>query len=332
MMYILMDMIETCKDAGLVNILVIVKRAMNLIEIVVPIIAIISLIIILIKLISNPDNKKLKNAFRNWAIALVVVFLLPVIVNACMNLLGDNYSFGTCWDYVLQLDSMKKDSTYNNSKDKRPTNGFMVDPEDYENGVKEEAGNNSSNSTTSSNNNSSNPSINKRIYIGDSRTVQMKYFVVGDSASCSGDGLDWSIHGNDVWSCKGSMGLDWMMKTGIPNISSQISSGTAVIILMGVNDLYQEDNYVKYLNGQAASWISKGAKVYFVSVNPTDGGYSKLNTLIDSFNSKLKNNLQNITYIDTNSYLKNSGFKTTDGLHYDGNTSKKIYSYINSKL
>ena len=36
---------------------------------------------------------------------------------------------------------------------------------------------------------------------------------------------------NDVWSCKGSMGLDWMKSTGVPNIESSIASGNRVIIV-----------------------------------------------------------------------------------------------------
>ena len=66
---------------------------------------------------------------------------------------------------------------------------------------------------------------------------------------------------------------------------------------------------------------------------PTSGGYDNLNSSIDTFNSKLKSGLSsNITYIDTNNYMKKNGFTATDGLHYDSATSKKVYNYINSHL
>ena len=102
---------------------------------------------------------------------------------------------------------------------------------------------------------------------------------------------------------------------------------------MGVNDLYQVNAYISYINEKASEWNNLGASVYFVSVNPCDGSYSHLNSQITSFNSEIKNGLNsNITYLDSNSYLYSVGFSTTDGLHYDQATSKKIYNYIKSKI
>ena len=106
------------------------------------------------------------------------------------------------------------------------------------------------------------------------------------------------------------MGLDWMQQTGIPNIENNIQQGSSLVILMGVNDLYQANNYISYLNSNATSWKNRGANIYFVSVNPTEGSYNSLNTDIDSFNQRLRAGLtSNITYIDTNSYLKSNGFR-----------------------
>ena len=39
-----------------------------------------------------------------------------------------------------------------------------------------------------------------------------------------------------------------------------------------------------------------------------------------------------VRIIDTNSYLKSTGFNTVDGLHYDDSTYKKIYDYIKSNV
>ena len=96
---------------------------------------------------------------------------------------------------------------------------------------------------------------------------------------------------NDVWSCKGSMGLSWMKSTGIPNIENQITNGSCVIILMGVNDLYNANNYISYINSLVGSVTQKGGKLYFVSVNPTNRSADYLNDDIDAFNLKLKNGL-----------------------------------------
>ena len=37
-----------------------------------------------------------------------------------------------------------------------------------------------------------------------------------------------------------------------------------------------------------------------------------------------------VKIIDSNSYLKESGFSTVDGLHYDDTTYNKIYNYLKS--
>ena len=154
--------------------------------------------------------------------------------------------------------------------------------------------------------------------LGDSRCVQMKSHVGA---------------GSEIWSCKGSMGLSWMKSTGVPNVESKIGKGTKVVIMMGVNDLYQPEAYITYINSKANEWANKGAKTYFVSVNPVDGTYSNLTSKIVSFNSKLKSNLNsNVRYIDTYNYLVSSGFSTSDGLHYKSETSRKIYNYIKSNI
>lgn len=160
-------------------------------------------------------------------------------------------------------------------------------------------------------------SINNLVFVGDSRTV----------------GMQSAVGGNDTWSGQVSAGLDWLKSSGVPTVEGNIGSGSAVIILMGVNDLYRPDSYISYINEKASSWASKGAHTYFVSVNPTEGSYSHLNSNIDNFNQKLKSGLNsNVSYIDTNSYLKSNGFSTTDGLHYTGDTYNKIYNYIKSNL
>lgn len=142
-----------------------------------------------------------------------------------------------------------------------------------------------------------------------------------------------AVGGDDIWSCQESMGLDWMQQTGIPNIENNIQEGSSLVILMGVNDLYQANNYISYLNSNATSWKNRGANIYFVSVNPTEGSYNSLNTDIDKFNQRLRSGLtSNITYIDTNSYLKSNGFSTTDGLHYTNDTYNDIYNYIKSRI
>ena len=55
-----------------------------------------------------------------------------------------------------------------------------------------------------------------------------------------------------------------------------------------------------------------------------------MNTRINSFNSNLKSKLSNkIGWINTHDSIS---FKTIDGLHYNKDTSIKIYNYIKNKV
>lgn len=164
-----------------------------------------------------------------------------------------------------------------------------------------------------------NITITKKIFIGDSRTVHMKL----------------AVNSSDVWSCKSAMGLDWMKSTGVPNVENQITTGTAVIILMGVNDLFNSDKYITYINQKTSEWRNKGARVYFVSVNPINEKTYKgfKNTRIETFNNKMASNLVNVKYIDTYNYLMTHACNfTSDGLHYQNSTSKVIYDLINKEV
>ena len=191
--------------------------------------------------------------------------------------------------------------------------------------------NNSSNDTNSSN---VKPIVDnggsRVIFIGDSRTVQMYSYVANTwkNNSFSTGGI--TQVGNDLFVAQGSMGLSWMKETGIPAAKKYFTKNVSIVILMGVNDLRNQDNYISYLNANVSSWTSNGAKLYFVSVNPCDGSYEHMNTRIKEFNLKLKNNLSNkIGWINTHDNLT---FKTVDGLHYNKDTSIKIYNYIKNKV
>lgn len=152
----------------------------------------------------------------------------------------------------------------------------------------------------------------KMVFIGDSRTVDMMN----------------AVHDGSVWACKVSMGYQWMATVGVPAVDSYIDAGTAVIILMGVNDPYNISNYIGYTNEKAAEWAARGATTYFVSVGPVDGDPYVTNAEIESFNAALQANLSGVYYIDIYSYLMANGFSTVDGTHYPDNVSIAIYNYI----
>lgn len=314
-MLILDTISSLCTDPGLASILSIVKKFVNILWIVGPILAIIASVINAIKLMSNPEEKKYKGLFKNSIMALVILFLLPLLINVVMGLFDETFELAACWNYAEKVSTGSGGSGYiDTGKDK--SGSMLTDPDEYER-VKETS-NNSSSTSSSSNSVNYSSEMQKVIFVGDSRTVGMQQ-AVGSN--------------NDVWSCKNSMGLSWMQSSGIPAIDSQVTSGTAVVVLMGVNDLYQVNNYISYLNSLVVGINNRGATLYFVSVNPTSRSKDYLNEDIDSFNAKMRQGLSShIRYIDTNSYLKANGFSSNDGLHYTNTTYKTIYSYIKSQL
>lgn len=161
-------------------------------------------------------------------------------------------------------------------------------------------------------------SINRVVYIGDSRTEGLR---------------DVNSDSKNTFICLSSMGYDWMMSTAFPQAESYASSGTAFVILMGVNDLYHQNSYISAINQKATEWKKKGAVVYFASVGPVQNDPNTSNSEIESFNRALKNGLSSdVGYIDLYGELNKSGYQTVDGTHYTNAVSKNILSFIGKQV
>lgn len=335
---------SSCSDPALGAFLAIVKNILSVIQIIGPIVCIVSLTYHIIMLVKSPDDKKAFPKIKNSLLALAVLFLIPFIVNAVMGLLDDSTTLSDCWNNTTTI--VGNGGTYidpnSGSNKKKP---IYENSSDYESGVPSESstdGNNgnSSNSTSTSNNGSSSTSTQNNstqasrvVFIGDSRTVQMYAYLNNNwnGANYSSGG----VHdvGSDVYVAEGSMGLNWMKSTGIPAAEKYFTKGSAIVILMGVNDLYNADNYVKYINENASNWKKNGSSLYFVSANPCTGNYAYLNSDIKAFNTKVKSGLSSeVGWIDTSSQLNSNNISSTDGLHYGKATYQIIYNYIKSHV
>lgn len=159
------------------------------------------------------------------------------------------------------------------------------------------------------------------IFIGDSRTVGMQ------NATTDRD--------KHFWFCQTGVGLVWFKKIA-SSVTSKISSGAAICILLGINDmLYTKPNqYSDFINECAESWVTQGASVYFVSINPVDETKYKniRNSQIEKYNQMVRNGLStNVGFIDTYSMLAGS-ITSSDGLHYDSNTYESIYESLLSAV
>lgn len=158
------------------------------------------------------------------------------------------------------------------------------------------------------------------ILVGDSRTVMMKEYCGGAT--------------NVIWSCKTSMGYNWMVSTGVPAIEGKITNSTAVAILLGVNDsddTWMADNYAAYINRKAKAWKKLGAQTYFFSIPPVNDKLSKMehNVTIKAFNKRIKPQLSSdVTYVDIYSSMAGRITTTSDGVHYSATTSRLYYNLV----
>ena len=133
---ILFDIEKTCSDAFLANVMGVIKKVLNLIQIIGPILMMISLTVIFIQFMISPENKKLKGRIKNCILATVILFFLPVVISVVMYLCDDSFSFSTCWNYSEEV-MVPTTSTYIDVNAGKKS-FFLTDPSDYDEGNTEE--------------------------------------------------------------------------------------------------------------------------------------------------------------------------------------------------
>lgn len=155
------------------------------------------------------------------------------------------------------------------------------------------------------------------IMVGDSRCVQMQAAVGGGGCS---------------WICENSKEYTWFSETAIPKFDQYVGNGTKVVINMGVNDPEHYKQYAELVNVKAAEWAARGARTYFVSVNPVWENPYTTQEQVDTFNANVPGLLSGVTWIDTSSWLTTNGYRLVDGLHFDDPTSVNIFNLIMGSL
>ncbi|MCD8395630.1 MAG: SGNH/GDSL hydrolase family protein [Lachnospiraceae bacterium] len=157
------------------------------------------------------------------------------------------------------------------------------------------------------------------IWVGDSRTVGMQKAL--------------GTHTDDLFIGAAGKGYSWLSETGIPFLKSAISDypDRPVIFNMGVNDYENLYNYMVLYAEVTAEY--SGTVFYFLSVNPVDdeAGLYVTNANIEDFNTHLENAYPD-TYLDSYSYLLESGTETIDGIHYSEEAYRQIYLFVKNAL
>ena len=119
--------LNTCSDPGLGFVLKILRSVFTIIEIIAPIVLIISLGILFTKLVANPEEKKLLKNVRNAIISCVIIFLIPVLVNLTMSILGEKYTFSECWNNAYDSKNTGKYIEKDKKKNDKSTRVYVDD-------------------------------------------------------------------------------------------------------------------------------------------------------------------------------------------------------------
>lgn len=130
----IIDIVNVCSDPALAAVLLITRNIINLVCTITPIILVVMLTINIIQMVRDPENKKNKPKIRNSAIAAIIVFFIPTIINASMQLLEGTFSLSTCWNSAT-----KYNETYHyiEISDQKGV-PILTDPDSYEHGVERE--------------------------------------------------------------------------------------------------------------------------------------------------------------------------------------------------
>ena len=151
-------------------------------------------------------------------------------------------------------------------------------------------------------------------FIGDSRVYGMKTVVAPP-------------HVNFI--AKSSMGLDWLKETASVEFESIKDNINICVVALGVNDISNADEYIKYLNEFAEKYPDK--IMVYVNIGPVNNDiYTGIpNSSLEKFNKKLAEGLSDKWQIlDQYAYLTETGFASDDGLHYGAKDCMRIYSWI----
>lgn len=119
-----------CTSADLNSLMYFTKNILNLLIIIAPILAIISFTVLFTQLMHNPDNTKLIKKLKNTTIALVVLFLIPVIISIVMNLIGNSTDITKCYVNATKPELYSEYISTNDT----PSQPIYTNPDEYESG------------------------------------------------------------------------------------------------------------------------------------------------------------------------------------------------------
>lgn len=356
-------MILVCDNFRIMSIIYMVKVVLGIACILVPILLIFLLVQDLAKAeISIDEEKALKKRVVIRLVAALFIFTVPIITSVFLSVIGKEFDVEplTCYKDInmSKLQKLKKEEKSRKLKDKKKREGEVSEGQrridatnrkrseiekenekkakeekkkEQERIKKEQEEKRKKNKEREENNVPVDDTLDTTIFIGDSRTVG-----VYASFNPTSSGFIDEVSGVDIFYAKNGAGLSWFRSSALSKLQYYLNGANYnVIINMGTNDLLNQNaasSYLSLYNSLATSY--PGSKFIVVSITPVEdykarqNGYQVTNNHVKRFNQILRNNMprrNNLLYCDVNDRLGND-YNSSDGIHYDIATYKRIYS------
>jgi hypothetical protein len=167
---------------------------------------------------------------------------------------------------------------------------------------------------------------------GQSGRMEQRYIVLGDGRAAE---LTAFAHDEDniEFITKSGADIEWLDEEALPELIESDRKFSCVIVMTGISDMQNAEQYVTALNEWGKRLREeRGADLCMNSVNPVDEGVFDPAD-VEEFNRIVKEGLDaQIYFIDTDTKLRESGFSTTDTLHYTEESSKHLYELLVEEL
>lgn len=155
------DLGNCCNSTSMAVLFDVIRRIVDLIQIIAPILLIIMATVSVSKLVANPDEKDGAKKIINQFLAAAIIFFIPIIVDVILNITPQTFSVSACWKQSKRIAetsrSLKPQYTPIDSNRKRTP--IVSNSDDYEKGVKDKKAETGVENTANTNSNISTPNI-----------------------------------------------------------------------------------------------------------------------------------------------------------------------------
>ena len=147
--------VSECANPALSTILPPLKAILTLIQIIGPILLIISLVVQFSQSMMNPEENKNMKKIITTIIAILLLFFTPMLINAVMSMLGDDFTISECWNKAGKGNNNGKTPEYQDPN-KGKERSKIIEDDDYEKGEEKEDDDSDENNDNNENNNNEN--------------------------------------------------------------------------------------------------------------------------------------------------------------------------------